>query len=238
MKYGQKEKSVDWAGALMPKRCEICGRSLLPSSMDSLFQISNQLYGPLFRGLGEMYGGLMGFNPSTYEGRSHHRHECGGRDCDHDDCHCSCCIVDADLVVYARAGEQRIVPITIENSSRREREIRLELGSWATQGGRKIELDVQAALSPAQFSLAGCESREVLMALRLGWGGDLKEGQVREANEVFVTADRQLPDLDDCVVLYSDLRIEGCDIRPVRIAVAVLPRDCGAYEIDCRCSCC
>jgi hypothetical protein len=240
MKHAQREKTMDWTSAFIPQRCEICGRSLLPSSMESLFQTSEQLYGPLFRGLGEMYGGLMGLSPARYKSRSytHSRNDCDYRHCGHDDCHCSCCIVDADLVVYTRVGEQRVVPLDIENSTRREREIRLELSGWATQGGRKSDLEVQSTLTPPQFTLAGCESRSVVLALRMGLGGESKEVEGRENDEAFLTAVRQLPDLDDCVVLYADLRVEGCDIRPVRIAVAVLPRDCGAYEIDCRCSCC
>jgi hypothetical protein len=50
--------------------------------------------------------------------------------------------------------------------------------------------------------------------------------------------DRTLPDVDDCLVAVGDLRVEGCDIRSVRIAVAILPRDCSPYEIECGCCCC
>jgi hypothetical protein len=39
-------------------------------------------------------------------------------------------------------------------------------------------------------------------------------------------------------VFSADLRVEGCDTRPIRIALALLPRDCNAYEIDCGCGCC
>jgi hypothetical protein len=45
-------------------------------------------------------------------------------------------------------------------------------------------------------------------------------------------------DVDNCIVYYADLRVEGCEIRPVRIAVALLPRDCGDYRITCSCQCC
>jgi hypothetical protein len=47
-----------------------------------------------------------------------------------------------------------------------------------------------------------------------------------------------LPDVNDCLVAVGDLRVDGCDIRPVRIAVAILPRDCSAYQIECGCCCC
>jgi len=32
--------------------------------------------------------------------------------------------------------------------------------------------------------------------------------------------------------------VEGCEMRPVRIALALLPRDCADYKVDCGCSCC
>jgi hypothetical protein len=41
-----------------------------------------------------------------------------------------------------------------------------------------------------------------------------------------------------CEVSYADLRIKGCDLRSVRVAVSVLPRDCEAFTVDCGCSCC
>jgi hypothetical protein len=32
--------------------------------------------------------------------------------------------------------------------------------------------------------------------------------------------------------------VEGCDMKPLRIAVAILPVECGPYCIDCSCGCC
>ncbi len=49
---------------------------------------------------------------------------------------------------------------------------------------------------------------------------------------------RPLRDVDDCHVAIADLRVQGCDTRPIRLAVAVLPRDCGPYPIRCACRCC
>lgn len=50
--------------------------------------------------------------------------------------------------------------------------------------------------------------------------------------------ERTLIDVDDCHVAVADLCVQGCDHRPIRVAVAVLPRDCGPYEVACDCSCC
>ena len=45
--------------------------------------------------------------------------KCGGRGCEEcwqpcercDPCHCSCCVTDADLIIYSRLGERRVVEV-------------------------------------------------------------------------------------------------------------------------------
>jgi len=44
--------------------------------------------------------------------------------------------------------------------------------------------------------------------------------------------------VDSCQVAYATLRAEGCRVRPLVIAVAVLPNHCGAHHADCGCGCC
>jgi hypothetical protein len=34
------------------------------------------------------------------------------------------------------------------------------------------------------------------------------------------------------------VRAEGCLVRPLVVAVAVLPNDCGAHRSGCSCGCC
>jgi hypothetical protein len=158
--------------------------------------------------------------------------KCGGRGCEEccwpcapcDPCHCRCCISDADLLIYSRLGERRVVPLRIENRWRRERDIKLELSGWTTHGGKAGP--ITAALEPpgSTFKLGPCAVRFVTLVVETP-PGERGEGD-------------RLIDVDDCVVYYADLRVEGCDIRPIRIALALLPRDCRAYDIACRCSCC
>jgi hypothetical protein len=164
----------------------------------------------------------------------HYEHgcKCGGHGCEecrsccdpHDSCHCQCCISDADLIIYSRLGERRVVPLRIENTRRRERQITLELSKWTTHGGKLGS--VMAALEPPapEFKLGPCESRIITLAVETHFG-------IREEGERSI-------DVDDCTVYYADLRVEGCDIRPIRIALALLPRDCNVYDISCGCSCC
>lgn len=155
--------------------------------------------------------------------------DCRCPKCRRDECHCRCCIADSDLLVRARVLERRIVPIVIENNWRREREIELELSGWSPSSERVAVNG--GILSPTRFTLKPCEERTVVLRVDVGAEGE----QGGDNND---TATRTPPDVRECTVFYADLRIVGCDIRPIRIAVAVLPRDCDAYRIDCRCACC
>ena len=170
------------------------------------------------------------------------RHGCECPCCKSDPCACRCCIADCDLLVEARVGERRIIPVTIENHWRRERPIELELSTWT-----KITDDIAVRgelLSDAAFTLAPCGVAHVVIGVTVGRGDgaapvDPKGNPIRGGgpNEP-EGGQRVLPDLDHCGVAYADLRIKGCDLRAIRIAVAVLPRDCDAYVVDCACGCC
>ena len=127
------------------------------------------------------------------------------------------------MIVYARLGERRVVPIVLENSRRREKTIHLEMSEFKTRGGD--QLGVKSVLTePVDFPLPACSEHQSVLVVELGGAGF--------ANEAGRT------DVDECKVLYSDLRVEGCDIRPLRLALAVLPRDCDPFEVDCGCTCC
>ncbi|MEL6893707.1 MAG: hypothetical protein AAFP84_19100 [Actinomycetota bacterium] len=213
------------------------------------------------------------------------------RDCS---CDCVCCIGDADLVVYTRVGEQRVVPIRIENQRARERDIELKLSDFRTKGGNDSPV-VGRIFGPTEFTLKPCSEEEVIVVISVvprDQKGDGKESTgireevapiesmtrddlVARARDVGMSGatgmnkakliealrevevarpidtpigerppvsidrpDRELPDVDDCHVAIADLCIEGCDARPVRIAVAVLPRRCNTYDVRCQCGCC
>jgi len=142
--------------------------------------------------------------------------------CDRDPCECRCCVNDSDLVLETRLGERRIVTLVIENHWRRERRIELELSSWTTS---LAGVTVNAAiLSPVDFTLPPCGEEQVILSVAVEAAGEREE--------------RRLPDVHQCAVSYADLRIKGCDLRSIRLAVAVLPRDCDAYKVDCACGCC
>lgn len=165
----------------------------------------------------------------------HHRHEhdcgcgCGcGEKREHEchDCHCSCCIRCADAVEYARCGEVRRIPITFDNDTRRDRDVKLELGAFATGSGK--ELGWHATLSESEFKLGPCGEKTVLLTVPV----DCRKIVPGEPS------DREPTTVESCTVAYATLRAEGCMIRPLVIAVAVLPNDCAAHHAGCQCGCC
>jgi hypothetical protein len=139
-----------------------------------------------------------------------------------------------DLAVYARAGEQRVIPIVVENERRREKQITLDLSNWTSKGGKESPVST-ALLTPPTFTLAPCEEKEILLVVKIADAGQAGGDQQQPGDN----PDRsRLPDVDDCVVAVADLRLEGCDHRPLRIAVAILPRTCDPFRVECGCSCC
>ena len=156
---------------------------------------------------------------------------CGSKHggCCQDDCHCRCCIgSDLDLVVYSRVGERRIIPITISNERRREREVTLELTGFKSRGGRDVPV-TGAIVGESTFALAPCEERAVTIVVEASEPGT-------SAGDVNTSTPN---DVDDCLVAVADLRVEGCDIRcPIGIGVVLLPRDCDTFELTCGCGCC
>jgi len=158
---------------------------------------------------------------------------CGGEHCEPcgaDDCHCDCCVNDADVIIEARVGERRVISVIVENDTRRPTDVKAELSAFTTRATNEPE-PVKGAVFPAEFTLAGCDEQVLTIVFESGTGiGDRKTAATKEPERI--------PDVDRCVVYYADLRLEGCPTRPVRIAVAPLPRDCDAHRLDCGCGCC
>jgi hypothetical protein len=167
--------------------------------------------------------------PSNYgrEPRSDrdYRHErpwdcrCRECDCDHEPCECQCCVGDVDFVIYARLGEQRVIPVVVENPRRREQSVTVELSDWKKRGGGGAPVET-ISIEPKTFKLHPCGEQEVSIVISIGG------------------KDQERPDVDCCLVAIADLRLDGCDHRPLRIAVAILPRFCSPFKVRCGCACC
>jgi hypothetical protein len=138
---------------------------------------------------------------------------------------CKCCVCDADLVLYVRPGERRVVPIQLENDTHRERAIHLELSSWATDQGQKVEIGAQ--LETQEVKLAPCSERVVRLELNIP--GAAAANSTTGANRV------PPPALHGCQVAYASLKLDGCRTRPWVIAVAIRGLDCEPHRVDCAC---
>jgi len=178
---------------------------------------------PMVNALASLMGS-QGSSPAATAQPRHHEHGCG---CHEQDCSCSCCIRCADVVEYVRCGEVRRIPITFENDTRRERDVTLQIGTFATEGGQNV--DWKASLSATQFKLPPCGENTVQLAVDV----DCSKLGVPSTQ-----GDERRPSVDTCKVVYATLRADGCTIRPIVIAVAVLPDHCGAHRAGCGCGCC
>jgi hypothetical protein len=86
-------------------------------------------------------------------------------------------------------------------------------------------------LEPKTFTLAACGEQKITLVVKIRDDGERGE-QPGEGGH------RPLPDIDECLVATADLRLAGCDHRPIRIAMAILPRHCDPYTVTCGCTCC
>jgi hypothetical protein len=224
------------------ERYEGHGRRPAPSAGEVLGAVSSSLgqtIGRMVAGMGQAAGAATRRRWHDHDDcggcRGHHDHDdhrgCAG--CGDHDCRCRCCVGDADLLVYARFGERRVVPISLENRRRREREVQVSLSSFTTSGGKQAGVQGRL-LPPTDFTLDPCTEREVTLLLAAAEADLEREEKDTDEKE----RERELPDVDECEVAYADLTVVGCDVRPVRIAVAVLPRDCASYSVACGCGCC
>jgi len=189
--------------------------------------------------------------------RHHHEHEHGrehGHGDDHAhghahtrcDCesHCGCGIPDADIVLHARAGEERVIPFLLHNPWRREREVAVAVGAWhVCEGGRlEVRSEVDAGES---LTLQPCENRVVRLGVRVqgicddtkNTKGDTKGDPKGDTKNVPTDERRFGCDVEFCSSAYADVRFEGC-ARPQRVAVVVHPASCNAVELPCDCGCC
>ena len=154
-----------------------------------------------------------------------HKHGCG---CQEDDCACWCCIRCADVVEYARCTEARVIPISFDNDTRRERDVILELGNFATESGQ--DLGWQASVSPNKFKLQPCGSTTVALTVHVDCSKWVFEEIANRVPQL-----RRLMGARWLMPLFE----QTAGIPPtIVIAVAAPPPDCGAHHAGRGCSCC
>ncbi len=187
--------------------------------------------------------------------------DCGCEDGHHDrdrdcgcgstsSCRCECCIEDSDIVVYAHCGEVRVVPIEIENDTRKPREdVSLDISDVRTAGGRMLPWSTTATVQgPLVLDACSTTRFEILVEVACGTtdaaggqgGSDPAADKAKGTKAVAASnIPRGSTDVDECVVGYFTVRLGGCLTRPIVVAIAALPNSCDSYRTGCACaSCC
>ena len=229
--------------------CEICGR-VVANPQDPWTQFTEGVAKPVAESLRRLLAAEPPWAPwmpssptmpsmGMFGRASHHHRRHGGCECcdpcTSDPCHCRCCIDDADLAVYTRVGERRVVPVLLTNHWRRERQITLELSEFTSRGGSK-PVEVHAEIQPqTSFTLGPCQEHEVFLVVETAAP---PTGTAAPPGTTEGQPPARTPDVDGCTVLYGELRVGGCDTRSTRIALALLPRDCAPFRVKCQCGCC
>jgi hypothetical protein len=216
-----------------------CGRTNryrmmdLPDYMSSVQQgmsrwmaDASSMYQDIARGYGRSS------QPGTGGVRARSGRDCG---CGCDDSHCECCVCHADVLVHARCGELRRIPVTFENDTRRERPVTLQIEPFKTAGGRDLKWAAQ--LSATEFTLRPCDEHTVSIAVQVRCDAEGGRDNPDQPDSSLTNVPR-VGRVDRCEVGYATLRADGCLVRPVVVAVAVLPDDCDAYRRPCGCGCC
>jgi hypothetical protein len=239
---------------------------------EGLSQLMNEgasAYQGMLRDYAGMAGGAGTMREPAFGTWSRGRRRGCGCDDSHDghECHCECCVSDADVLVHARCGEVRRIPLTFENETRRDRPVTLQLEKFVTSGGR--DLGWNAQLSETQFTLRPCDEHTVTLLVQIRCDDTTKPTQPAPGREpanrpeatpagtaaaarserserteasaaatMAAAVAERFGSVDRCEVGYATIRAEGCLTRPVVVAIAVLPDDCDAYRTPCGCDCC
>ena len=186
-----------------------------------------------------------------------HDREC--EDCEHGrrwghdrcrghDCRCDCCIVDADIIIYAHCGEVRVVPIEVANDTRKIREnVDVQVSDVRSAGGTVLAWPT--AMRPeGPLTLEPCSTTRLELVVQVACGteqgkgspGQSDTGQSAPPDASAAMAAQREPgsDVDQCEVGYITIRLGGCLVRPIVVAIAALPLACDSYRTGCSCSCC
>lgn len=189
-----------------------------------------------------------------------HGHDRECRDCEHGcgrcGSRCDCCVVDADIVVYGHCGEVRVVPIEIDNDSRKAREnVEIQVSEVRSGGGRELAWPV--LIQPqGPLTLEPCRTTRLELLVHITCGEASRaasDGNEDAASHQDAAAEQEAPadafaalaaqrehgfDVERCEVGYTTVRLEGCLVRPIVVAIAALPLGCESYRVGCSCSCC
>ncbi len=192
------------------------------------------------------------------DGRDECRHDREFKDCEHDhrrgygrcrghDCRCDCCIIDADIIIYAHCGEVRVVPIEVANDTRKIREnVDVQVSEVRSAGGTVLAWPT--VMRPeGPLTLEPCTTTRLELTVHVacrtekGTASTSRSAAKSAPSDAFAALAAQREsgsDVDQCEVGYTTIRLGGCLVRPIVVAIAALPLACDSYRTGCSCSCC
>lgn len=141
-----------------------------------------------------------------------------------------------------------MVPIEVENDSRKVRENVDVQVSEVRSGGGKVLAWPTAIQPKGPLTLEPCSTTRLELMVQVACGSEpananpARSGGTRNApSDAFATLAAQREqgsDVDRCEVGYATIRLGGCLVRPIVVAIAALPLGCDDYRVGCSCSCC
>jgi hypothetical protein len=142
----------------------------------------------------------------------------------------------------------RVVPVEVVNDTRKIREnVDVQVSEVRSAGG--TVLPWQTAIRPeGPLTLEPCSKTRLELMVHVACGaeeGKASPGQRATAKDapsdvLAALAAQRGPgsDVDRCEVGYITIRLGGCLVRPIVVAIAALPLACDSYRTGCSCSCC
>jgi hypothetical protein len=140
------------------------------------------------------------------------------------------------------------VPIEVANDTRKIREnVDVQVSEVRSAGGTVLAWPT--VMRPeGPLTLEPCSTTRLELTVYVACGTEQgKASPGRPAGAKTVPADafaalaaQREPgsDVDQCEVGYATIRLGGCLVRPIVVAIAALPLACDSYRTGCSCSCC
>ena len=141
-----------------------------------------------------------------------------------------------------------MVPIEVANDTRKIREnVDVQVSDVRSAGGTVLAWPT--VMRPAgPLTLEPCSTTRLELVVQVACGteqgkgspGQSDTGQSAPPDASAAMAAQREPgsDVDQCEVGYVTIRLGGCLVRPIVVAIAALPLACDSYRTGCSCSCC
>jgi hypothetical protein len=140
-----------------------------------------------------------------------------------------------------------VIPIEVANDSRKIREnVDVQVGEVRSGGGKVLAWPT--LIRPeGPLTLEPCSKTRLELLVQVACGAEPGQaGQAKPSTAKGAPADPLAAiagpgdlssDVDRCEVGYTTIRLDGCLIRPIVVAIAARPLGCDSYRVGCSCCC-